>query len=494
MSVFHIKYRPQKFEDLDLTKVGKTLKSMIGAEERPQTFLFCGPKGSGKTSAARIVAKAVNCLNPKKGEPCDKCDNCREIREGSSLDVVEIDAASNRGIDDVRELKQKSVLWPTKLKVKVFVIDEVHMLTKEAFNALLKLIEEPPEKTLFIMCTTDPSKIPETVLSRLFRVDFYQGSRLELRSSLLKIVKGEGIELSSNAEELMLGLSDGSFRNLQKLFNEMYLRFGKKIGDKEAEDFGRLYGLEINMDDIENDLLEGRKKDLVDRLEKMAANGVDFGVLRNRWLYYFHQKWLMEISGQKGSWEVDRLSLWLSKLVEAGEWEKQVNLPQLPLQMAVVKFFCQSESKVVKVPNKITEVKQNREKTKVEEAEAGDFDLKLVVEQWPKVLVAVRPYNHSVEAFLRGARPSRFKGKKLVVEVFYDFHRQKLEEPKNRKIVEAGLKAVFGGEMAVEFETVKKEKGKESVALRVDVLPVVSQKTEADVDRDIYEVAKNIFG
>jgi DNA polymerase III subunit gamma/tau len=138
MSVFHLKYRPSKLSELDLADIAEKLKSFIVAKDIPQSFLFSGPKGSGKTSAARIFAKTINCLNQKNGESCEECINCKEINENRSMDIIEMDAASNRGIEDVRDLKEKAYLSPTKLDYKVFIIDEVHMLTKDAFNALLK--------------------------------------------------------------------------------------------------------------------------------------------------------------------------------------------------------------------------------------------------------------------------------------------------------------------------------------------------------------------
>ncbi|NCC55751.1 MAG: DNA polymerase III subunit gamma/tau, partial [Erysipelotrichia bacterium] len=223
MSVFHLKYRPKKLSDLDLVDVSEKLRSFVEAKEMPQSFLFSGPKGAGKTSAARILAKTINCESRDKGEACDKCDNCDEINGNRAIDIIEIDGASNRRIEDVRDLKDKAYLSPTKLKYKVFIIDEVHMLTKEAFNALLKLIEEPPKHTVFILCTTDPDKIPETVLSRLVRVDFRKGEKDDLQKSLEKIIKGEKIKIDKRSVDFIVDRSDGSFRNLQKDFNELVL-------------------------------------------------------------------------------------------------------------------------------------------------------------------------------------------------------------------------------------------------------------------------------
>jgi len=237
MSVFHLKYRPIKFSDLDLNDVANSLKKYLNGKDIPQSFLFSGPKGAGKTSAARILARAVNCTDLKEGEPCGKCDNCKEIIKGGAMDIIEMDGASNRGIEDIRSLKDKAYLLPSKLDKKVFIIDEVHMLTKDAFNALLKLIEEPPKHTIFVLCTTDAEKIPETVLSRLVRVDFRKGGKNELFNSLKKIIDGEGIEIAKEAIDFIVDKSDGSFRNLQRNFNELYLQLGKKLKTDEVFKF-----------------------------------------------------------------------------------------------------------------------------------------------------------------------------------------------------------------------------------------------------------------
>jgi DNA polymerase-3 subunit gamma/tau len=177
--VFYRKYRPQKIEELDSASVRENLYSIFSKGNYPHAFLFTGPKGLGKTSAARIVAKIVNCEKKAKGkiEPCNKCDQCQSIASGSNLDVLEIDGASNRGIDEIRDLREKIKLAPFKASKKVYIIDEVHMLTTEAFNALLKTLEEPPAHVLFILCTTEQHKVPATIASRCFRINFTRANR-----------------------------------------------------------------------------------------------------------------------------------------------------------------------------------------------------------------------------------------------------------------------------------------------------------------------------
>lgn len=493
MPVFHLKYRPQKVADLDLPEVSDKINSIISSETDFQSLLFAGPKGSGKTSAARIIAKAVNCLKPKNGEACGKCENCLEIEKGNSLDIIEIDAASNRGIDDVRGLKENAYLSPIRLKKKIFIIDEVHMLTKEAFNALLKIIEEPPKNTLFILCTTDAQKIPETVLSRLLRVNFRKGKEEDLERSLQKVIKGEKIEISEEAKNEIIVNSDGSFRNLQKTFNEIILEFGDKIGIKEVEKYFEASRGEYGGEELEKDLKRGETKTIVEKLEKMAEKGVDFGELRLKWLEYFHQKMLVDLNNKE-------INKWIEILIRSGEMEKMAIIEQLPLELAVIEMVEKKESLKPKeeIEQKTEESLKPKEEVKEKKEESlkpkeGIKEVKVelveVEEKWGNVLGAVKPYNHSVEAFLRAARPKKIKDGKLLIEVFYKFHKEKLEEEKNRKIVEMGLLKVFGG--AVRFDCVLAE----ADSKRTMPMAIVNKGDEKVVsESEIYDVAKNIFG
>jgi len=485
MSVFHLKYRPQKVADLDLPEVSDKINSIISSETDFQSLLFAGPKGSGKTSAARIIAKAVNCLKVKNGEACGKCENCLEIEKGNSLDIIEIDAASNRGIDDVRGLKENAYLSPIRLKKKIFIIDEVHMLTKEAFNALLKIIEEPPKNTLFILCTTDAQKIPETVLSRLIKVNFRKGKEEDLERSLGKVIKGEKIEISDEAKKEIIHNSDGSFRNLQKTFNEIILQFGDKIGKEEVEKYFMASRGEYSGEELEKDLKEGEIKIIVDKLEMMAEKGIDFGELRLKWLEYFHQKMLSNLDDRE-------LGKWMEILIRSGEMEKIAVIEQLPLELAVIEMVRKKEEKTEKSLKPKEEIEEKIEKslkTKENEIKEVKIEMAEVEEKWGEILGAVKPYNHSVEAFLRAARPKKIKDGKLLIEVFYKFHKEKLEEDKNRKIVEMGLLKVFGG--VVRFDCILAEADSKKTV----PLVIVNKGDEKVVtESEIYDVAKNIFG
>ena len=234
--VFYRKYRPQKIDDLDSESVRQTLTAVL-QKDTPHAFLFTGPKGLGKTSTARIVAKVVNCEKRKKGsaEPCNECDQCTSITNGTNVDVLEIDAASNRGIDEIRELKEKIRLAPVAAKRKVYIIDEVHMLTTEAFNALLKTLEEPPEHAMFILCTTEAHKVPETIVSRCFQIMFRPATEEELVRSFKRIVAGEKIKIDDEALKYIAQLADRGFRDGVKVLEEVTLL--AKPGEEINKDF-----------------------------------------------------------------------------------------------------------------------------------------------------------------------------------------------------------------------------------------------------------------
>ncbi len=523
MSVFHLKYRPLKFSDLDLTDVAENLKKYLSAKDVPQSFLFSGPKGSGKTSAARILARAVNCNDLKDGDPCGKCDNCKEIIKGGAMDVIEMDAASNRGIEDVRSLKDKAYLLPSKLNKKVFIIDEVHMMTKDAFNALLKLIEEPPKHTIFVLCTTDPDKIPDTVLSRLVRVDFRKGGKDSLINSLKKIIDGEGIEIAKEAIDFIAEKSDGSFRNLQRNFNELYLQLGKKLNTEDVFNFYSGKSGSYSAEDFDKDLSNGEIKLILEKLEKMANDGIDFSSFRLNLMNYFQKK-ILAFCGI-GDKKADGINLEESEflmglLIKASKQEKEVEIDQLPMELVVVEFIkskptqpslekggqeSEEKKKTEEVKNeevKVEEIKTEEEVIKeiVDEQQcSGPLMIEEIVEKWGNLLSAIKCCNYSVEAFLRASKPKSVKGNILVLEVFYPFHKDRLEESRNRKIVEDGVTKVFGINLG--FECVLAKNKKEPLVIGNDTpMENVSDKLLENKNEnkagsgDIYDVAKEIFG
>ena len=215
------KWRPAVFEDvIGQSHISETLQNAIKSNRIAHAYLFCGTRGTGKTSTAKIFSRAVNCLDPDDGNPCNKCAMCKGIMDGSILDVYEMDAASNSGIDNIREIRDEVIYSPTNGKFKVYIVDEAHMLTTEAFNALLKTLEEPPPHVIFILATTEPHKIPATITSRCQQFDFRRILALDIEKRLSRIVKEENINITPDALELVAELADGSMRDGLSLLDQ----------------------------------------------------------------------------------------------------------------------------------------------------------------------------------------------------------------------------------------------------------------------------------
>ena len=215
------KYRPQTFDDVvGQLAVTQTLKTQLVKDQLSHAYLFTGSRGTGKTSCAKILAKAVNCLNPQDGNPCNCCEACRSIDSGACMDVLEIDAASNNGVDNVRDLRDDAVYSPSQVKKRVYIIDEVHMLSISAFNALLKIIEEPPEHLLFILATTELHKVPATILSRCQRFSFRRISQEDIAARLQYVAYQEGIDLDDSAARVLARMADGGMRDAMSLLDQ----------------------------------------------------------------------------------------------------------------------------------------------------------------------------------------------------------------------------------------------------------------------------------
>ena len=215
------KYRPQTFDDVSgQLAVTQTLKTQIVSGKLSHAYLFTGSRGTGKTSCAKILAKAVNCLHPDNGNPCNQCEACRSIDAGTCMDVLEIDAASNNGVDNVRDLRDDAVYTPSQVRKRVYIVDEVHMLSLSAFNALLKIIEEPPEHLLFILATTELHKVPATILSRCQRFSFRRISQEDIAARLQYVAYQEAIDLDDSAARVLARLADGAMRDGLSLLDQ----------------------------------------------------------------------------------------------------------------------------------------------------------------------------------------------------------------------------------------------------------------------------------
>lgn len=281
------RFRPQTFtEVVGQERVAQTLRNAIHEGRVAHAYLFTGARGVGKTSMARIFAKALNCPNAKDGVPCNECEQCRSISVGQDVDVSEIDGASNRGIDDIRSLRANVNVKSMRSKYKVYIIDEVHMLTKEAFNALLKTLEEPPAMVKFIFCTTEPNKLPDTILSRCQRFDFGTISMDGITTRLRQLAEAEGFEVEEAALELVARRAAGSMRDSQSLFDQLLAFGSEKI---TTADVHRLLGTapDDRLTELVESLIERRREDVLARLDSAVREGVQLEAFTDQLVAYF---------------------------------------------------------------------------------------------------------------------------------------------------------------------------------------------------------------
>ncbi len=278
--VLYRKWRPRALNEVvGQDTVTNTLKNAVSSGRLTHAYLFCGPRGTGKTSTARILAKAVNCLNPQNGEPDNSCDHCMAIIEGRALDLIEIDAASNRGIDDIRDLSDKIGFAPSLSQYKVYIVDEVHMLTDAAFNALLKTLEEPPGHAIFILATTEVHKVPLTIVSRCQRYDFRRIPIDAIHQKLAQLSAAEGVDAEGDALDLLARHSTGSLRDAENLLEQAVVSYGSPLTGDQVRDMLELTGDEDALDLCE--MVVGRKvSEGLSLISRIADQGSDLRQLQ----------------------------------------------------------------------------------------------------------------------------------------------------------------------------------------------------------------------
>jgi len=312
------RYRPQTFDELvGQEHIARALSNAISTNRVGHAYLFTGARGVGKTSAARILAKALNCVQGPTPVPCNRCDICQSISSGEDVDVLEIDGASNRGIDEIRQLRQNVNIRPSRERFKVYIIDEVHMLTREAFNALLKTLEEPPEHVKFIFCTTEPTKIPVTILSRCQRFDFAGIQARAIAERLRQIVEAEGVQAEPEALELLARRAAGSMRDSQSLLEQLLSFAPERITVADVNGMLGIAG-EERLAALLGHIAGRDAAAALAELDAAVQEGVDLGQLVEQLLGYLRDC-MVAAAGCPKELFVNASRAWWSKIVESGQ-------------------------------------------------------------------------------------------------------------------------------------------------------------------------------
>lgn len=478
----YLKYRPQTLTEIvGQESVKHTLTQAILSGKLSHAYLFCGPRGSGKTSTARILAKIVNCENMPIAKslnaeallaiPCNRCSSCLSITDGSNLDVIEMDAASNGLVDDIRALRENVKLAASSSKKKVYIIDEVHMMSIGAFNALLKTLEEPPSHVLFILATTEAHKVPATIISRVQRLDFAMPGIAEISQVLEKIIKNEKLSVEREAVLLLAKKAMGSFRDAVKILDQ--LSGLEKIDAASVEKMlgsGSLIGIlellrALAQKDSAKALISLNTLTSGVSLKELTLNILD--ILRQIMLIknslgesmvkpHSNQDVYVSLMDLAEILTDEQLLNIINSFQVSLEQSRYVPIPTLPLELAVVKS-CQMRVQAENKPAARIQEKQDKEleirgsepvvpeslvKANLPKGHdalkpGGLDDIQKLQDKWNYILETIRQYNYSLEALLRSAKITACEERFITIEVPYSFHQRILEAPKSRDPLES---------------------------------------------------------
>lgn len=528
----YLKYRPQTFDDVvGQEHITNTLKNALELGRIAHAYLFTGTRGTGKTSTARILAKAVNCISTSKPKPCNECAICRAINEERLLDLVEIDAASNTGVDNIRDLRDKVDFRPNEARYKVYIIDEAHMLSNAAFNALLKTLEEPPPHVIFILATTEANRLPATITSRCQRFDFRRATVQELVGQLGDIAKKENMDIEPAALELVARQANGSFRDGTSLLDQLTAYSSDTVSLAHVQ---RLLGAasretihEIVSSLAEHDLARG-----IAEIGSAVDAGADPRQVARDTVEYLRGVMLIAVKGdsslnvgEEARTEMRELAARLNpdQAVHAIRLFSQAALdlrnsasPTLPLELAFVEAALEptitsaplpapssprsvsaqpapsapaprTAAVEAKPPTKVA--RTSTAKKKPDEAEAdsepnvvvsapGGLSLQAIKKNWDALLTRYRAANKSAAAFLRDAEPVSLKDNTLTIGFFYEFHRDRFSDDKRAK---------------PQLERIASELFGTTLHVKCDLSPK-KQKMQAAEDDPVIRAAMNLGG
>ncbi|MFH1175161.1 MAG: DNA polymerase III subunit gamma/tau [bacterium] len=507
MPVIYRKYRPQKFSEISgQENIIKILKGSLKRNNIGHAFLFTGPRGVGKTTIARIFTKAINCENLSEDfEPCGKCSACSEISEGRSLDFVEIDAASNRGIDEIRQLRETVSFTPSKNKYRVYILDEAHMLTKEAFNALLKTLEEPPEHAVFILATTEIHKIPATIISRCQRYDFSRLSLGAIAQRLAGLAEREGISVERTALEAIAKISEGCARDAESVFGQMAVIGQGEITLSCVKEILGLPDREF-VKEFSEKILRRNVSEAIQMVDKSLEAGRDLTILLSSVIVYFRnllmaktsdeldviilknctEEELSELKNLAKNASVEQVVFVIKSLSEWYNKMKLSDFPQICLEVAIAEIVLklqnanENSASAAAQPQNPKKGLSEQENNVIKEAEDKKNDVSLsqsesesleaAKQNWEEILLRVQAKNNSVFAFLKSCFPASVVKNSLYAAANYQFYKERLNTTQSRMMIEAVLEEVLQKklsfkcfmekeivEMGIKFEKPQKE-------------------------------------